>query len=1014
MRYRFAFRIAAAVVLALAALVPLTGLAAPPERERVIVVFKDNVGNPSAVANEMSRRHNANVGRVFSHAIKGFSAEVPKQALLGMSRDGRVAFIEHDQMVQTFAEPPTGVDRIEADKNDTANIDGNDDRVDADIAILDTGIDPDHPDLNIAGGVNCTGGFFFPSCQSGGFDDGNGHGTHVAGSAAALDNGSGVVGVAPGARLWAVKVLDDNGSGYMSWIVAGIDWVAANAGTIEVANMSLGCECSSSALDSALSNATDAGTAFVVAAGNSASDAATFSPANHPQVIAVSAMADFNGLPGGGADPTCRTDVDDTFADFSNYGDVVDIAAPGVCIESTWPGGGYNTISGTSMASPHGAGAAALYIVENNIGQSQNRWSTVRTGLQTDWGVPQSDPCGFAEGISDEPFLLLASCEDTGDDPVDNPPSVEITTPTDGEVVSGTVTIEADATDDDTVSEVEFFVDGDSIGIDTDGGDGWSASWDSSGLGDGAEATITATATDSADQSESDSVAVVVNNSGNDDDPAVTITEPSDGDVVAGTITIEADATDDFGVLQVEFFVDGSSIGTDDDGSDGWSVDWDSTSVAEGDHTISATAADGAGQSDSDSVSIAVDNVDDPPTATFTNPLDGDTVSGDVTLAAEASDDRGVVQVEFQVDLVVVGVDTDGSDGWSVPWDSTTIADGSYFFHAIATDTAGQEWGEAIVVTVENGSADADPSVEITSPGDGDTVSGEVEITANASDDNGVDQVEFFVDGASIGTGTESAGTWSINWDTIGYADDAYTITATATDTAGQTASSSVGVTVDNIDEAPSATITNPSGGSTVDGTVAIQVDADDAEDSAGSLDVEVSIDGGTWQSATYSGGFYEFDWDTTTVADGDYTIDARASDSGGNVTNATQITVTVSNAPDEPSDPQVIHIGDLDGSNQNNGRTWDAIVSILVVDDQGNAIEGAVVSGDWGSPVNGSASCTTGSDGRCTVDAGNILKRNGTVSFTVTDVDGPLPYDANSNTDPDGDSDGTTIVVSK
>ncbi len=386
--------------------------AAPSGRVRVIVVLQESAADPLAAARSLTQRHGGALAFVYEHALKGFAAEFPAQTIATLASDPRVAYVEPDQVVYALAELPTGVDRVEADKNPTAKIDGADQRVDADIAILDTGIAA-HPDLNIAGGVNCTtSGIVRPKCKSGGYADKNGHGTHVAGIAAALDNGTGVVGVAPGARLWAVKVLSDNGSGYLSWIIAGIDWVTANASRIEVANMSLGCECSSQSLNTALNRSTDAGVVYVVAAGNSGKDASTFSPANHPRVIAVSAMADFDGKAGGQASPTCRSDVgaDDTFATFSNYGSVVDLAAPGVCIRSTVPGG-YATYSGTSMASPHVAGAAALYIVEHQIAKSSSRWSTVLNGLQQSWAVPQSHPCGFSGGKSGEPFLLLAPCD---------------------------------------------------------------------------------------------------------------------------------------------------------------------------------------------------------------------------------------------------------------------------------------------------------------------------------------------------------------------------------------------------------------------------------------------------------------------------------------------------------------------------------------------------------------------------------------------------------------------------
>lgn len=304
------------------------------------------------------------------------SAEPDRVVSLGPpGKQGKAGGGGSEQPPQTL---PTGVNRIDADLSTTANINGSDERVNVDIAIIDTGI-AKHPDLNLFKHVFCTG--------TGSNTDKNGHGTHVAGTAAALDNSIGVVGVAPGARLWGVKVLNDSGSGFLSCVIAGVDYVTNNAASIEVANMSLGCECSSPGLDNAISTSVAAGVTYVVAAGNSSKDAGTFSPANHPDVIALSAIADFNGVGGGGAEATCRPDVDDTFADFSNFGSVVDIAAPGVCILSTWTGSGYNTISGTSMATPHVTGAAALYKA-NNPGASP---AAVKDALIAA-GKAQTDP----------------------------------------------------------------------------------------------------------------------------------------------------------------------------------------------------------------------------------------------------------------------------------------------------------------------------------------------------------------------------------------------------------------------------------------------------------------------------------------------------------------------------------------------------------------------------------------------------------------------------------------------
>jgi subtilisin len=327
-----------------------------------IVVLAPGVNSLNA-ANEMGRAHGLAVGHVYSHAINGFAARIPDARLEKVKSDPRVLFVDEDRVFTIQAQNiPTGITRIEANLSSTQSGNGSG-SVNVDVAVIDTGIQTNHPDLNVVGGRNCSTGTSW--------SDGHGHGTHVAGTVAAKDDGVGVVGVAPGARLWAVRVLNNAGSGTTSSIICGVDWVTANAAIIEVANMSLGGSGSDSncggndSYHNAICRSVAAGVTYVVAAGNSSANANNFQPATYEEVITVSALADFNGAPGGGAASTCRADVDDTFANFSNYGADVDLIAPGVCILSTWKGSSYNTISGTSMASPHVAGAAALYKANN-------------------------------------------------------------------------------------------------------------------------------------------------------------------------------------------------------------------------------------------------------------------------------------------------------------------------------------------------------------------------------------------------------------------------------------------------------------------------------------------------------------------------------------------------------------------------------------------------------------------------------------------------------------------------
>lgn len=313
-----------------------------------------------------------------------------------------MAYVEPDFEVQLAATQtlPTGVNRADGDLSSTRSGDGTGAVSNVDIAIIDTGIDLRHTDLSVYKQKT-----FVRGTRSA--DDDNGHGTHVAGIAAAKDNGYGVVGMAPGARLWAVKVLDKSGSGSISTVIAGIDYVTQNAGEIDVANMSLGCECTSSSLNTAISNSVAAGVTYVVAAGNNGKDASTFSPANHPSAISVSAIVDTDGKCGG-AGPSTVYGADDTLASFSNFGPVVDMAAPGVNILSTYKGGTYATMSGASMASPHVAGAAALYKASHPLATPAQVLAALQAAGSTPATVCDGNGHGYFAGDHDwvaEPLL---------------------------------------------------------------------------------------------------------------------------------------------------------------------------------------------------------------------------------------------------------------------------------------------------------------------------------------------------------------------------------------------------------------------------------------------------------------------------------------------------------------------------------------------------------------------------------------------------------------------------------
>ena len=369
---------------ALLALAPAAGAREIPGRYIVVLEGGTDVGDTLA---DHRRGAGAEVLGTYRHAVRAYSARLSAAGLARVESDPRVAYVTPDRVGPAFQTQslPAGIDRIDADLAAVAAGDGAG-AADADVAVFDTGIQTNHPDLNVAGGVNCNGAI--TKANDGTIGDQNGHGTHVAGIIGAKDDAQGVVGVAPGVRLWSVRTGDAAGITSTSAQLCGIEWITANGPSlgIRVVNASVGLfgyaddgNCGNSAgdvLHQAICSSTAAGILWVFAAGNNAGDLAQMPGAGYPEVLAATAIADSNGLaePGSSATFTCRpitsrknapSETEDAHTSWSRYA-VSDadaartLAAPGFCVESTYKGSTYGRMNGTSMAAPHVAGAAAL------------------------------------------------------------------------------------------------------------------------------------------------------------------------------------------------------------------------------------------------------------------------------------------------------------------------------------------------------------------------------------------------------------------------------------------------------------------------------------------------------------------------------------------------------------------------------------------------------------------------------------------------------------------------------
>jgi subtilisin family serine protease len=974
------------------------------EQAKVIVTFH---GPPGKQAQRIIEKYGGTVDKTLN-LVNGFAAHVPKGQLKQLAKEASVKTVEPDLTLSAFDleyDNAWGVKKIGTPAVHAAGVWGDGVKV----AVIDTGIDYIHDDPDDTPYVvdpeffnNYKGGYDFVNNDADPMDD-NGHGTHVAGILAAEKNGYLVSGVAPHVDLYGLKILDASGNGDESNLILALQWSIDHG--MNVVNMSLGTHTNVPAMQTAIENAAAAGLLLVAASGNTV----TFQdllygcpvayPAAYPQVLA-----------------TTFTNTNDALTGFSCTGPEVDFASPGDNIISPVPIGpcqncdphGYKALSGTSMASPHLAGAVALLLsagitdqgtpgLFDDVKNQLCSTATVGFGVNST-PIPTSDPryanyfgCGVINVSAAVLPLLSADApvatDDTATTAEDTPVSVPVlANDTDPNSDPLTVTSATDPLHGTTA------VQGDGTVLytpdpDYNGSDSFSYTISDGSHNDTGAVAVTVT------PANDPPVAI-------DDTAIATNGAPTNVTVLANDSDIDGDALSVTGVTAPGHGT--ASIEPDN------SVTYTPTGGYQGSDGFDYTVSDGHGGTDLGHVSVTVIASNAPPDAVNDTATVSEDGSVDISVLANDTDPDGNALTVTAVGAASHGTTSLNANG-TVHYVPAANYNGPDSFGYTIQDTAAASDSATVSVTV---TAVNDPPTAVN-----DAVSTNedtptaINVVANDTD----------VDGDAltpIATGGTPVGTVAINGNgTIQYSpplnySGSDSFTYTVSDGHGGTATATVSVTITPVNDAPTA---QPASATTAYGTaVTVNLAGADVETCELSFSIVTQPAHGTL------GGISSKTCTTPPNADsasvkytpksgwyGTETFTYRVRDG---VLYSAPATVTVTT-----TDPVFLHVGDLDGATVINTSTRYTInITVAVHNGSHGPVSGVTVTGNWSGATTGGVSCKTTAAGTCVLSKGNLLRGSGTVTLTIAGLAfSPTGlYVPGSNHDPDGDSNGSVISV--